>query len=166
MKLERIGKYYYRRVQRLKGNPHALAGGFAIGVFIGITPTIPLHTVGIIALTLLTRTSTVAGILSSWLVCNPLTYFPIYYFSLVIGNMATPYHLNWDKIKTTLDILLSPESLSHSIQTIMGLGYEAMAVLLVGGCILALPFTIVSYYLALRFFIAIKQKRREKRILH
>lgn len=166
MKLERIGKYYYRRVQRLKGNPYALAGGFAIGVFIGITPTIPLHTVAILALTLATRTSTLAGILSSWIVCNPLTYFPIYYFSLVLGNMVTPYHLNWDKIKSTLDILLSPESLSQSMHVVMGLGYEAAAVLLVGGCILAIPFTIASYYISLRFFFAIHKRRLEKRILN
>lgn len=166
MKPGRISRYYYRRFQRLKGNPYALAGGFAIGIFVGITPTMPLHTIVIIFATLATRTSTLAGILSSWLICNPLTYFPIYYFSLVIGNAATPYHLNWEKIKTVLDVLLSSESLSHSINTFIGLGYEAVVVMLVGGTILALPFTVISYYLALRFFIAMHRKKIEKHILN
>lgn len=166
MKPERLSKYYYRRIQRLKGDPYALAGGFAVGVFIGITPTMPLHTIIIILITLVTRTSTIAGILSSWLVCNPLTYFPIYYFSLVIGNKITPYHLNWEKIKVTLDVLLSSGSLLDSIDHIVNLGYEAVAVMAAGGVLLALPFTLISYYLALRFFIAMKKRRIEKQILN
>lgn len=166
MKFGRIGTYYFRRFQRLKGDPYALAGGFAIGVFIGITPTMPLHTIVIIFATLTTRTSTIAGILSSWIACNPLTYFPIYYFSLVIGNAATPYHLNWEKIRTVLDLLLSSGSISHSMNTIVSLGFEAIIVMLVGGSILAVPFAVASYYLSLRFFVNIKRKRREKRVLN
>jgi len=166
MQIGRIGRYYYRRFQRLKGDPYALAGGFAIGVFIGCTPTMPFHTVAIIVATLASRTSTVAGILSSWVVCNPLTYFPIYYFSLVIGNAVTPYHLNWVKIKTTLDLLLTSDSMAQSIKLLVGLGYEAIVVMLVGGTILAIPFTIISFYLSLKFFITVKQKRAQKRILH
>lgn len=166
MQIERIGKYYYRRFQRLKGDPHALAGGFAIGVFIGCTPTMPFHTVAIIIATIASRTSTVAGILSSWLVCNPLTYFPIYYFSLVIGNAVTPYHLSWVKIKTTLDLLLTSDSFVQSMKLIMGLGCESIVVMLVGGTILAIPFTIVSFYLSLKFFIAVRNKRAQKRILN
>lgn len=166
MKLERIGKYYYRRFQRLKGNPHALAGGFAIGIFVGITPTMPFHTIAIILLTLLTRTSTVSGILSSWIICNPLTYFPIYYFSLKTGNAITAYDLNWEKIKAALDLLLNSESFSASVDTVMGLGYEALIVMLAGGTVLALPFTIVSYYLSKYFFVKFTKKRMEKRILH
>lgn len=166
MKPNRLSKYYYRRLQRLKGDPRFLAGGFAIGVFIGITPTMPLHTVIIILVTLATRTSAITGILSSWIVCNPLTYFPIYYFSLVIGNAVTPYHLNWDKIKGALDTILSPGSFTESISTVLSLGYEATAVMLVGGIILAIPFTIASYYLSLRFFIAMKTKRIQRQILN
>lgn len=166
MQIGRIGKYYYRRLQRLKGDPYALAGGFAIGVFIGCTPTIPFHTVAIIVATLASRTSTVAGILSSWVVCNPFTYLPIYYLSLVIGNAATPYHLNWEKIKSLLELLLTSDSIMHSIDVIMGLGYEAIVIMLVGGVILAIPCTILSFYLSLKFFIAVKQKRAQKQILN
>ncbi len=165
MKPHRLSKYYFRRIQRLKGNPYALAGGFAIGVFIGITPTIPLHTVIIIVLTLLTRTSTISAILSSWIVCNPLTYFPIYYFSLVIGNAVTPYSLNWQKIKTALESLVSSESFGSSIEYVTSLGFEAGIVMVAGGSILAIPFTIASYYLSLKFFIAMKRKRVQKHIL-
>lgn len=166
MNIDRIFRYYYRRFQRLRGNPYALAGGFAIGVFIGLTPTMPLHTLTIILVTLATRTSTLAAILSSVIACNPVTYFPIYYFSMVIGNAVTPYSLNWEKIKSALDTLLSSESFTASLHIIVDLGVEASIVLLVGGFILALPFALVSYYLSLYFFIMMKKKKIEKQILH
>ena len=98
MKLGRLSKFYYLKFLRLKGDPKSLAAGTAIGVFIGLTPTMPLHTVAIIALTVVTRTSMIAAMTISWIVCNPLTYVPIYYFSLVIGNAVTPYNLSWEKI--------------------------------------------------------------------
>lgn len=166
MKPDRLGKYYYLRFKRLKGDPRSLAIGFAIGVFVGITPTMPLHTVIILLLTLLTRSSAIAGILSSWLVCNPLTYIPIYYFSMVIGNAVTPYHLSWEKIKGALDLLLSADSLRHSLGTLSSLGMEASVVMISGGILLAIPFTAASYVLSLKFFIAYQKKRMQKHILN
>ncbi len=166
MKLNRTSKYFYLRFRRLRGNPKALAWGTAIGVLVGISPTIPLHTVLIVAITLLTRTSTIAAIISSFAVCNPLTYIPIYYFSMVIGNKVTPYELNWEKIKQALDILLSHQGFAESMKAVASLGYETLVVMIVGGLVLALPFTLISYYLSLHFFIKLRRKRREKQILH
>lgn len=166
MQIDRIWKYYTLRFKRLKGDPRSLAGGTALGVFVGLTPTIPFHTLIIILLALVTRTSTIAGILSSWFICNPLTYFPIYYLSLVIGNSVTPYELNWLKIKETLDLILAAEDLRQSIHTLFSLGFEAAIVMVVGGCLFALPFSIASYYLSLKFFVAIRKKRQDKHILH
>jgi uncharacterized protein len=166
MQLDRLSKYYYLRFIRLKGDPKSLAAGAAIGVFVGLTPTIPLHTIILIALTIATRTSLIAAVTTSWLVCNPLTYIPIYYFSLVIGNAITPYELNWEKIRGLLDLLMHHSGLGPSFQALANLGLEAIVVMIVGGCILALPFTIVSYYLSLSFFIKIRKRRREKHMLN
>ncbi len=165
MKLSRLTKYYYLKFVRLKGDPRSLAFGTAIGVFVGLTPTIPLHTVAIIALTVITRTSFIAAYTVSWLVCNPFTYVPIYYLSLVIGNAVTPYELNWDKIKAVLDLLLSHPGIGPSFAAVFNLGFEAITVMVVGGCILAIPFTIASYYFSFSLFSKIRKKRQEKHIL-
>ncbi len=89
MKINRLSKFYYLKMLRLQGEPKALALGTAIGVFVGLTPTIPFHTVTIISIAMATRTSAIAGVISSWIVCNPLTYIPIYYFSMRVGNWLT-----------------------------------------------------------------------------
>ena len=163
--MKRLGRYYYLRFLRLKGAPHSVAFGTAIGVFIGMTPTIPLHTVIILVLAFLTRTSAVAAILSSWIVCNPLTIVPIYYFSTRVGNALTPYDLSWQKIQTGVSALSASKNMVHSFEIATGLGFEAVAVLIVGGCVLALPFAIVSYYVSLYTLLKIRAKRRTKHIL-
>jgi uncharacterized protein (DUF2062 family) len=45
-------RIYYDRFISLKGEPASIAAGFAIGVFVGVTPTIPFHTAMIVFLRL------------------------------------------------------------------------------------------------------------------
>lgn len=166
MNPKRSAKYYYLKFMRQKGDPQSLALGTAIGVFIGITPTMPLHTILIILITLATRTSIITAMLGSFLVCNPITYVPQYYLSTIIGNALTPYDLTWTRIKEVLDILLQHPGLQQSMEVLAGLGYEAVIVLVVGGTVLALPFTIASYFLSLRLFVKIRQKREQRHLLN
>lgn len=165
MNLCRSIKYYYYRFKRLQGNPHALAGGTAIGVFIGLTPTIPFHTILIVFLSLITRTSAVAGISISWLVSNPLTYLPIYYISALVGNYLTPYELNLNIIQSRLEQAMDDGIFQNLLAILLVSGYEALIVLIVGGFCFALPFGILSYYLSLKFFMHIQKKRINTRTL-
>ena len=165
MNISRTGKYYFLKLLRLRGTPHSIAMGAAIGVFIGLTPTIPFHTIMILAITVLTRTSVIAALITSVLVCNPLTYIAIYYFSLLLGNIVTPFSLNWEKIKTVLDVVLSDGSLEARIQPLLSLGYEATILMMTGGIVLALPFAVLTYYSCLFLVVSYRRKRRQKQIL-
>jgi uncharacterized protein (DUF2062 family) len=165
MNLWRFIKYYYFKFKRLQGSPHALAGGTAIGVFVGLTPTIPFHTLLIVFLSLVTRTSTLAGIIISWIVCNPLTYLPIYYLSALVGNHLTPYELNLKNVQSALEQAMSGDGIQNALAILVESGYESLVVMGIGGVCFALPFAIVSYYLALIFFVQIQKKRIKKRVL-
>jgi len=129
MNPKRLSRYYYLKFMRLKGDPHSLALGTAIGVFVGITPTMPFHTIMIIAATVVTRSSTIAALLSSLLICNPLTNIPQYYIVTLVGNALTPYDLTWSDFKLVLEQLLHSPGFSQSMKIIGGLGYEAAIVL-------------------------------------
>lgn len=165
MNIGRTGKYYYLRLLRLRGTPHSLALGVAIGVFVGITPTIPLHTITVLALTIIARSSFLAGLIASLLVCNPLTYVPIYYLALKIGNLVTPFYLNWERVQEVLSIVLSDASFETRLKPLVSLGYEAVIVMLAGGILLAAPFALASYYLFYFLIVTFRKKRREKQIL-
>ena len=83
MKIEprRASRYYYLKFIRLRGNPGVLARGVAVGTFVGITPTIPFHTVLALFLAFILRGSKIAALLTSVLISNPLTFLLQYYLS-------------------------------------------------------------------------------------
>jgi uncharacterized protein (DUF2062 family) len=161
----RATKYYYLRFIRLRGQPSVLARGVAVGTFIGITPTIPFHTILALLLAYIMRGSKIAALLATVTVSNPLTFFLQYYLSFRIGNWLTPRNISWEKMSELMEALSSGANFSESLTALGHMGLEALIVILVGGFILAIPFTIASYVLSFMFFRAIQQKRLEKHIL-
>ncbi len=162
---DRIIRYNYLRVIRLKDDPRAIARGVAIGTFFGTTPTIPFHTISLLVFTPLLRGNIIAAFVMSFVMCNPLTYFPQYYFSWLIGTKLTPYDLSWDRISSVMDIIFSHAGFRQSLQAISQLGMDAVTLMLVGGVVLAFPIAIISYFVTLRFFIVLQKKRMAKHVL-
>ncbi len=157
-------RYFYLRFLRLRGCPRELARGVAMGVFVGITPTIPLHTVLVLLFTMIGRGSKIAGLLASVAVSNPLTFVPQYYFSWYLGTHLTPYDQSWERIRDTLTLLLAPETgFREALSTVGSLGSETIVTMVVGGSVLALPFTVAAYFLAFRFFLMLQEKRERRR---
>ncbi len=133
-----------------------------IAVLIGISPKISLPTILILTVTMLTKTSAIAGIISSWVVCNPLTSVPIYSISIVAENNATPFKLSWQRVKRFLESISSDRNFTDPIIAVAGLGFAAIVVMIVGGIALALPFTMASYYLSFNLFIKMQLKNQRK----
>lgn len=165
MNFSRLKQYYYLKFIRIKGDPKDIAWGACIGAIIGTMPVMPFHTIGIIAICFLTRTSAMAGLFSSLVISNPFTYIPIYYISMIIGNFLTPYCVTWDSIDAILSVILSGQGFKESVALLANQGYELIAVMLSGGLVLALPTAILWYFFTLRLFIKIREKRRQKHIL-
>ena len=109
--------------------------------------------------------SKIAALLATVLVSNPLTFFLQYYLSFRIGNWLTPGNISWEKMTELMDALSNGANFSDSLSALGHMGLEALLLLLIGGMILAIPFTIASYVLSLLFFRSMQQKRREKHIL-
>ncbi|MDW7772040.1 MAG: DUF2062 domain-containing protein [Desulfobulbaceae bacterium] len=162
---KRTFRYYALRFRRLGGDPKSLALGTAVGIFIGLTPTVPLHTVVIIAITLLTRANTIAALISATIVSNPLTFVPVYFLCWKIGNFILPHRLTWTRMQEVLAVF-SSEGFLESLRTVSGLSLDAILVMITGGLLLALPAALISYYFSLLFFIKLREKRRQKHLLN
>ncbi len=158
-------RYYYLRFVRLKGDPHSLARGFAIGAFVGATPTIPLHTILTLALALLGRGSKIAALLGSVLVSNPLTILLQYFLAWKIGNRIIATGLSWEIINNELATIFAGAGFMESLATLGRLGLTTITTLLLGGCLLALPIAAVAYVASYQFFVAIRKKYAEKHAL-
>lgn len=159
---QRTVRYYYLKFLRLKGDPVILARGIAIGMFIGITPTIPLHTILSIAIAFILRASKIAALLATIIVSNPLTFCLQYYLSWRIGHWLIRSDLTWETINTTLQAITADTGFIETLHIVMQLGFKAIATLIVGGSILAIPFALTGYLLSLQFFRAVQKKRQAR----
>ncbi len=148
MTIKRTIRYWIIHVKRLNGDPHYVATGMAIGVFVGITPTIPLHTVLALALAFLLRVSKVAAALGVWC-SNPVTIPFFYYWSYKIGAliMGTPSHYNIE---------------NSSFFDLWRAGHGIAITMLLGGVILGVLPAVLSYAVTLRM-MNIKNRRKRKR---
>ena len=165
MGITRLYKYYSLRVRRLRGSPRDLAGGIAVGILIGLTPTIPFHTFLILIVAFLTRTSFIAGVISSWIVCNPFTAPFVYYISTVIGNHISPYSIDPAMVRRFFEHLHDAEGFHETLKIIAKIGFKTTTVLLVGGFSFSTPIAILSYWPAHRFFQKLQQTRKNARRL-
>ncbi len=163
--IRRTIRYHYLRFRRLQGSPSSLATGAAIGAAVAVTPTLPLHTVIIVSLTLLLRVSTVAAIIAGTIVSNPLTFVPQYYLAWKIGNFLLPGHLDWARIHQVLVILRS-QSLLDSLHTLSHLSFDVILVMMSGGIVLAVPTGLFTYFFTYWFFTSLRLKRQQKHLLN
>ncbi len=159
----RAVKYYYLKLLRLRGNPVVLARGLAIGVFVGLTPTIPLHTILILILCTILRGNPIAGIFASLLVSNPLT-IPLHYFAAwKIGVLLTGDPITWPEVKALLTQLES-RGLVDGMAILFQYGGKVTGSVLLGGVVMALPVAVVSYFTYLRIYIA-RLRKKHRHIL-
>jgi uncharacterized protein (DUF2062 family) len=78
-------QYFTKRILRLAGSPHAIALGFAAGVFASWTPFVGFHIVMSVALAFVIGGNFVAAALGTF-VGNPFTFPFIWWSSFVVGN--------------------------------------------------------------------------------
>ena len=145
-KPRRLLRYGFLRLARLHDPPRTVALGLAIGVFVGILPIVPFHTVTALALAFIFRGSKVAAALGTW-VSNPLDLLPHYLLLYYVGRKVLPLEAP----------PLNPERLG--LTEVLSDGWDLLAVLLTGGLILAVPASLLTYLLT---YQAIKKYRTVK----
>jgi len=138
-------KTFYDNFLSLKGEPRTIAMGVAIGVFIGVTPTIPFHTALIILFGLLFKHNLTAAYLGSWLVSNPLTILILYFSQYELGR----YLLGM----THAHLVLT----DYSLKSIMSMGWQIFLPLMTGGFAMAPFFAIPAYFMTYRMMLSLRR---------
>ncbi len=154
----RAARYHWLKLLRIKGDPFVLARGFAVGVFVGITPTIPFHTMLIVLLCTIYRGNILAGIAASWLVSNPLTMPLQYLASWKLGTLISSHTISWANLQSLL-AQLKEAGLQGSLRILSTSSLRMLWPVVAGGVIIATPFSIAAYFLSLRLYIS-RQRRR------
>lgn len=140
---------FYHKFLSLKGEPRNIAMGFAMGVFVGVTPTIPFHTGLLVALGLVSRQNITSAYIGAWAISNPLTVPLFYIAEYQIGK----YLLGMGGTNLVLK--------DYSIMSIFQFGWDVTFPLLTGGLILAPFFAVPAYFVAHRMVVAIRRRRQQ-----
>ena len=122
-------------LKSIDGDPGYVARGIAIGVFVGITPTIPFQTALAIALAALLRGSKPAAMLGIWS-GNPITIPLFYTVSYKLGMLILG--------RPVLVSSLNQQPLIEFIQS----GADICCATIAGGALLGILPAIAAYYIA------------------
>ncbi len=138
------------KIKRLQGDPHYIALGMAIGVFIGVTPTIPFHTALAIAFAFVLRGSKPAAAIGVW-IANPLTIPLFYYGSYKVGVLVLGGRLDEGlDIGGMIHLLESNISLWEKLDLIKAFfsrHFGVACMMLVGSVLLAVIPSVASYFI-------------------
>jgi len=142
-------KALYIRIKELQGDPRYIATGMAIGVFVGVTPTIPFHTLIAIALAFVFRGSKPAAAIGVWF-ANPITIPILYIGSFKVGtfilNRPIPFDVKFE-----------------SISALMTLGLDVTIAMIVGGAILGIPPAVIAYIFTYRIMTTVREKALKRK---
>ncbi len=140
---------FYNRFLSLSGRPNEIARAMSLGVFIGVTPTIPFHTALIMVICLLFRQNITAAILGATIMSNPLT-IPFFYLAeyeigrLILGMTDNPFILD-----------------NYDIRSILEAGWHILSPLLAGGFLLAVLFAVPAYFITHHLVVRIRGNHAE-----
>ena len=128
----------YERFVKIRGRPREIALGFALGIFIGMTPTMGIQMPIAIFFAAMLKWGKISAAFGVW-ITNPLTSPFIYGLTYIVGAKLLG-------LRATLNL---PDDLTWSIvKEILKNAPAIFGALTVGGIIIGLPLAIISYYLS------------------
>ncbi len=148
-------KRAYRRFLKIRGGPREIALGFALGIFVGMTPTLGVQTPIAIFVAALFKWSKIAAVVGVW-ITNPFTAPIIYSITYLVGT----------KVYGIDAINKLPEN--PDISFISELFYSSPGILwslTIGGVIIGLPLSVVAYYVSHTLIVKYKEDMK-RRIEH
>ena len=142
-------RLFYLRLVRLKGHPEKVAGGIAIGISVGLTPTVPLHFLLAILIAFLLDKSKLAAALGVW-VANPFMLPFVYLLDYKVGQFITG--------TAAPSFPFSSFSITHLVE----LGWTICYPLFIGGLVVGLISFFPVYFLTRQILILYHEKRRNR----
>jgi uncharacterized protein (DUF2062 family) len=134
----RFGRYLYKPYERflkIRGNPREIALGFALGLFVGMTPFMGLHMAIAIPLAALFKWNKFSSALAVW-ITNPLTAPFIYSLTYYVGARLTSFRS---------DVQLA--GIDHTgLISFLQKAPEVMLAMIIGGAVVGLPLAMAGYY--------------------
>jgi uncharacterized protein (DUF2062 family) len=143
---------------------HSISLGAAVGMFVGLTPTVGIQMYVAAMICLLLRCNRLWAIAMVW-ISNPITMVPMYYGFYVLGSFILNIEriYNFHYFKNLFEIILATdgffEMMKMFVRQMLSVGYEVVGPMFFGGAVLGLVFSVPTYFVV---FHLVHQNRRRK----
>ncbi|MBN1276629.1 MAG: DUF2062 domain-containing protein [Deltaproteobacteria bacterium] len=165
MKFHRQIKYYFLKFIRLKGEPHELAMGTALGIFTGMMPVMPFQIALAVMLALFFRASKITAAIGTW-ISNPLNWYFLYFWNYKLGAFLLGLPAQSKMFSSVMASIRSGDEPMVIVGKILSAGGASLAAFLLGGLVMGLAASIPAYFVFLHFFKFMKiwrKSRKERR---
>ena len=159
-----------RWLVRLRRSPRAIAGGFALGAFLALTPTFGVQIPLVLILATLLNLNRPAALVTVW-ITNLATFAPVYTFNYWVGSFlwsgpsAREVYGVLQEVAGRL-MQVGVLEIREQLQILMALGREIFIPLLIGSIIVGLFTGVIVYVLSMFLLHYLIAARSRKRALH
>jgi uncharacterized protein (DUF2062 family) len=126
----------YQRFLKIRGHPREISLGFALGIFVGMSPFMGLQMAIAVLLAALFTWNKISAALAVW-ISNPFTAPFIYWITYIVGAKVLAYENSY-----TLPAQFNLDALLDIIRS----APEIIGVLIVGGIVTGIPLAVVGYF--------------------
>lgn len=137
-----------RPVLQINDSPHSLSLGIAMGLFVGLTPTVGIQMAVVVILGTLIRANRLAAVCVVW-ISNVFTVVPLYYLFYITGiALLGRESMTYEHLAS----IVSPGGERSAWQTVVYMFNELGWPLWLGSLVIATVCSLPTYPLCLRFF--------------
>ena len=152
-------RQWFRSILLLRDDPHSVALGTSIGVFVGLTPTFGIQMILVLTIAFLTRKlfrfNRFAALIAVY-ISNPFTMVPIFWANYRLGAVFTKSQVTWEQFSGLFKYNSVSEWFNSFINVFRTLGTP----LIVGSLIVATFFALPTYPVMLRLLQRVHERRR------
>ena len=159
-----------RWLVRLRRSPRAIAGGFALGAFLALTPTFGVQIPLVLVLATLLNLNRPAAFATVW-ITNLATFAPLYTFNYWIGSFlwsgpsAAEVYGALQEVAGRL-VKVGVLEIREQIKILMEIGRDIFIPLWIGSIIVGTIVAFLIYVLSMVMLRYLISRRNRKRVLH
>jgi uncharacterized protein len=150
-------------MMRLKGEPHELAFGMAIGIFSAMLPIIPFHIALAVTLALFFKASKITAAIGCF-VSNPLNWYILYFINYKIGSFVMGLSGDDKGFSSIIGSVFDSEGALEVITRLISSSGLIIAAFIIGGLIMGITASIPAYFIFLKVFSLIKEWHIRRRM--
>ena len=138
-----------KKLLQIEDTPERTALAFSIGIFLGFSPFLGLHTLTGLAVAFLFRLNRVAILVGVW-TNTPWWLVPYYTFATWLGMWVVRFRIDWATLERIFQLGKEKGFLTSEFWMRIASQWELFVSFLTGSLILALLFSLIAYPLSLR----------------